>query len=86
MSDGADMKCKYGAVYTANTEAMTSRQAAKFTGISKSAINDHRASNCVCGKADVTRSTAGESEQHNQDGSSSYTRFSDTPWGYEDYR
>jgi hypothetical protein len=80
------MKCKYGAVYTANTEAMTSRQAAKFTGISKSAINDHRASNCVCGKADVTRSTAGESEQHNPDGSSSYTRFSDTPWGYEDYR
>lgn len=76
-------RCKYGFVATPNTEAMTSRQAAKFTGMSKSAINDHRAGKCVCTKA---ASTAGESEQHNPDGSSSYTRFSDTPWGYDDYR
>jgi hypothetical protein len=62
---------------------MTSRQAARFTGISKSAINDHRAGNCVC---DKVKAATGESEQHNPDGSSSYTRHSDTPWGYDDYR
>lgn len=83
------MKCKYGAAATSNTEAMTSRQAARFTGHSKSAINDHRAGNCVCGKAGTASLSvvpAGESEQHNPDGSSSYTRYSDTPWGYDDYR
>jgi len=74
--------CKYGAALTPNTEAMTSRQAAKFLGISKSAINDHRSSNCMCSKA----ATVGESETHNPDGSSSYTRFSTEPWGYDDYR
>lgn len=30
--------------------------------------------------------STGESEQHNPDGSASYTRFSETPWGFEDYR
>lgn len=29
---------------------------------------------------------AGESEQHSPDGSSSYVRFSETPWGFDDYR
>lgn len=29
---------------------------------------------------------AGESETHNADGTSSYVRFSQEPWGYEDYR
>lgn len=29
---------------------------------------------------------AGESETHNADGSSSYVRFSEKPWGYDDYR
>jgi len=75
-------RCKYGAVATPNAEAMTSRQAARHTGISKSAINDHRAGNCVCEKA----KPAGESEQHNADGSSSYTKFSEQPWGHDDYR
>lgn len=28
----------------------------------------------------------GESEAHNADGSSSYVRFSEQPWGYDDYR
>lgn len=28
----------------------------------------------------------GESEVHNPDGTASYTRFSETPWGFEDYR
>ena len=40
--------CKYGAAWTPNTEAMSSRQASKFLGISKSAINDHRSDNCAC--------------------------------------
>lgn len=42
------MKCKYGQLSTPNTETMTSRQAAKHLGISKSGINDHRAGKCVC--------------------------------------
>ena len=46
------MRCKYGQVRTPNTESMTSRQAARFLGISKSAINDCRAGNCVCSKAE----------------------------------
>lgn len=82
-------KCKYAQSATSNTEAMTSRQAARFTGHSKSAINDHRAGKCICGKAGTATLSvvpAGESEQHNPDGSSSYTRYSDQPWGYEDYR
>ena len=31
-------------------------------------------------------STGGESEAHNADGSSSYVRFSEQPWGHDDYR
>lgn len=31
-------------------------------------------------------SVGGESEDHRPDGTSSYVRFSETPWGYEDYR
>lgn len=34
----------------------------------------------------VGASATGESETHNPDGSSSYVRFSQEPWGYEDYR
>lgn len=74
--------CKYAAALTPNTEAMTSRQAAKFLGISKSAINDHRSSKCMCTKA----APAGESETHNPDGSANYVRFSQRPWGHDDYR
>ena len=77
------MKCKYGQAWTPNTEAMTSRQAAKFLGMGKSAINAHRAGTCACKVPDTV---AGESEQHGPDGSSSYTRYSEKPWGYEDYR
>jgi hypothetical protein len=41
-------RCKYGYASTPNTEAMTSRQAAKFLGMGKSAINDHRSGKCSC--------------------------------------
>jgi hypothetical protein len=75
--------CKFGTVASPATDAMTSRQAAKHTGISKSVINEHRAGTCICSK---NLTPAGESEQHNPDGSSSYTRFSERPWGYDDYR
>lgn len=77
--------CKYRQIMTPNTEAMTSRQAAKYLGMGKSAINSHRAGTCSC-KAEVETSPAGESETHNADGSSNYVRFSERPWGYEDYR
>jgi len=78
--------CKYGAAWTPNTESMTSRQAAKFTGISKSAINDHRSGNCACKTEPEQPATAGESETHNADGSANYVRFSQRPWGHDDYR
>lgn len=79
-------RCKYGLVKTPNTESMTSRQAAKFLSVSKSVINDCRAKKCVCSKLNIGHSAPGESEQHGPDGSSSYTRFSDVPWGLGDYR
>lgn len=76
--------CKYGAVATPSTDSMSSRHAAKHTGISKSQINDHRAGKCVCGNTAPV--PAGESETHAADGSASYTKFSETPWGHDDYR
>ena len=78
--------CKYGAAWTPNTEAMTSRQAAKFLGMGKSAINAHRSGKCSCEQAKAADTTAGESETHNVDGSSNYVRFSTRAWGYDDYR
>jgi hypothetical protein len=74
-------RCKYADHATPNAEAMPSRMASKLTGISKSAINDHRSGKCICTKA----APLGESETHNPDGSSSYVRFSDRPWGFDDY-
>ena len=78
--------CKYGAAWTPNTEAMSSRQAAKFLGISKSAINNHKTGKCGCKAEAKTETTAGESEAHNADGSANYVRYSIRPWGFEDYR
>lgn len=80
--------CKYAAALTPNTESMTSRQAASFLNMSKSVIGDHRRGDCACKveEAPAATSAAGESETHNADGSSSYSRFSERPWGYEDHR
>lgn len=72
----------------AEVQAMSANVAAKFLGVGATTIKDHRRSECMCGKADAeppAASTAGESETHNADGSSSYTRFSERPWGFEDY-
>lgn len=48
-------RCKYGYAMTPNTDAMTSRQAASFLRMSKSAINDHRAGNCICSKGEPAK-------------------------------
>jgi hypothetical protein len=85
-------RCKFAAEYGAaipTWDNLSSRETARLTGYSKSAINAHRAATCRCAKdlADVPRLiNTGESEQHNPDGSSSYVRISDAAWGYEDYR
>jgi hypothetical protein len=70
---------------------MTAAAAAAFLGtISATTIKDHRRGECACTKPDTepiaADVAAGESETHNADGSSSYTRFSQEPWGFEDYR
>lgn len=75
--------CKYGLLATPETDAMTSRQAAKALGMSKSAIGDHRRGACSCSKS---ASPVTESETHGSDGSSTYVRYSTRPWGFEDYR
>ena len=62
-------KCKYGALWTPNTEAMTSRQAAKHTGVSKSAINDHRSGKCACTPAPHHELSAGKLELSSTGGS-----------------
>lgn len=82
------MICKYGAALTANTEAMTSRQAARFLGMSKSAIGDHRRGDCACKVEEpaAVEHVGGESAINRPDGSADYVRFSDRPWGYEDHR
>lgn len=79
------MICKYALTASPQTEALSSRSASRLTGISKSQINSHRNGSCVCDQTKPSLN-AGESEQHNPDGSSSYTRYSEKPWGFEDYR
>lgn len=63
---------------------VSNAQIARDFGKSKDAVRRARK------KLGIVRSkpveTSGESETHNADGSSSYVRFSETPWGYEDYR
>lgn len=80
------MRCKYALAASPETETLSSRSASRLTGISKSQINSHRNGSCVCDKEDVANVASGESETHNADGSANYVRFSERPWGYEDYR
>ena len=67
-------------------DELTQRAAGAIYGVGKSTVGDHRAGVCGCSDEVLTASTAGESETHNTDGSSSYTRFSEQPWGHDDYR
>ena len=58
-------------------------------GIAKSAVNKHRrraANGVELPKQSSDAPAAGESEIHNPDGSASYVRHSDEPWGFNDYR
>jgi UDP-2,3-diacylglucosamine pyrophosphatase LpxH len=81
------MACKYGAIASPSIDSMSSRQASRHTGISKSAINNHRSGTCPCTtEKTLTASASGESETHRPDGTADYVRFSERPWGYEDYR
>jgi hypothetical protein len=91
--------CKYAAEERnrrasewAEAETMNATKAAIYLGnISATTIKDHRRKECPCYKTGTTAASSndaqgGESEAHNADGSSSYVRFSETPWGYDDYR
>jgi hypothetical protein len=58
-------------------------------------VRRHNAEQCICygvhdGRPTQTSThpatTGGESETHDADGTSHYTRFSDEPWGYDQYR
>lgn len=53
----------------------------KQVGVSEASIRRHK-KHAESGLTAV----AGESESHNSDGSASYVRFSERPWGYNDYR
>ena len=61
----------------------TNAQIARDFGKSKDAVR--RARKKLNNPA-KTPDPVGESETHNADGTSSYVRFSQEPWGYEDYR
>jgi len=72
----------------ADVQAMSANVAAKFLAVSATTIKDHRRNECVCGKEETPKAedvTGGESETHNADGSSSFVRFSERPWGFEDH-
>jgi hypothetical protein len=93
MSKGSTMTaCKYAAAAGASLttwDKLSSREAATLAGVGKSSVNNHRSGNCPCATElrDVPRHiTTGESETHRPDGSADYVRYSDRPWGYEDYR
>jgi len=69
---------------------LSSRAIAQMHGIkSKSTVNEYRAKRrAQIAAMPITpeKPAAGESEEHRPDGSADYTRFSETPWGYEDHR
>ena len=58
----------------------TNKEWGKVIGVTEASIRRHRK------HADKVSVAAGESEKHNPDGSADYTRFSQVPWGYEDFR
>ena len=58
----------------------TNKEWGKVIGVTEASIRRHRK------HADKVSVTTGESEKHYPDGSADYTRFSQVPWGYEDFR
>jgi len=82
------MTCKYAAAAgtsLATWDTLPSREAATLAGVGKSTVNTHRANACTCNDT-KTEAASGESETHNADGTASYVRFSERPWGHDDYR
>lgn len=66
---------------------MTNTAIAAEWGVSEATVRRHKGHLEIAplpkpAKQDV----GGESEAHNPDGSADYVRFSEQPWGYEDYR
>ncbi|MBT2537211.1 hypothetical protein [Arthrobacter sp. ISL-69] len=84
------MTCKYVSAAGTSLSAwdkLPSREAATLAGVGKSTVNNHRAGECACTDDTPTAKTpAGESETHRPDGTADYVRYSERPWGYEDYR
>lgn len=79
-------QCAYGKAFRQlpiHDDGLTSRQLATHYGVGKSTVNLHRAGNCAC---DTASALVSASEQHDADGSSSYTAMSATAWGLEDFR
>lgn len=65
-------------------DSKTNVQWAKKLGVSEGSIRRHKKHGED--KPARTESVSGESENHKADGSSDYVRFSEKPWGYNDYR
>lgn len=63
-------------------DTKTNKDWAKVVGVSEGSIRRHKKH----GTGQEVSKGPGESERHNPDGSADYTRFSRTPWGYEDFR
>lgn len=69
--------------------SMSGSAAARYLNIGATVTKEHRRKECMCYRANTepaSGASAGESETHNPDGSASYVRFSEQPWGYEDHR
>lgn len=59
----------------------------ELLGVSETAVRRHRKHDTKPTATTTDEPTpGGESESHSLDGSASYVRYSDEPWGYEDYR
>lgn len=89
------MLCRYASAANeldeterAELDGMSGTAAARFLNVGATVAKEHKRGDCVCGKEEPVKAdtSAGESETHRPDGSADYTRFSETPWGYDDYR
>jgi len=70
-----------------NTDLRAPAIATKWN-IGNSTVKDHRQKLGIKARpvTAAPKDATGESEEHRPDGSADYTRFSETPWGYEDHR
>jgi len=70
-----------------NTDLRAPTIATKWN-IGNSTVKDHRQKLGIKARpvTAAPKDATGESEEHRPDGSADYTRYSETPWGYEDHR